>query len=334
MVRAGWGPEVASRTTSHRQAAGALLTGHDDAGTACVWAMAAGPAPLGAFLAWASGQAGAHLHLCLDGTQDDAPALARRATAFNVPATVWRADGASVVAIDPVPLEPLPALSPELLAAFVPIIEAAGADAVVEEGLLRAEVLGLEVARVCVDADARAILEVGVGRHDREGHRILGSGAAQLGEVVATIRAGRTAEAPSSPASQLAPERWLRSVVVAHPELVGASALSVAPSPVARPDLRRSAPAPAVGTDQHGHPLVVVCSVGVDPEFVPLAADARFAAAVASGSDGGEATGDAAHFDLVLAVPEGDDHPLTRQLAGLLRHPGRVVTVGKDWRHQ
>jgi len=35
---------------------------------------------------------------------------------------------------------------------------------------------------------------------------------------------------------------------------------------------------------------------------------------------------------LVLAVPEGDDHPLTRRLAALLRYPAQVITVPSDWR--
>jgi hypothetical protein len=30
-------------------------------------------------------------------------------------------------------------------------------------------------------------------------------------------------------------------------------------------------------------------------------------------------------------VPEGDDHPLTRDLAAALRPSARLITVPKDW---
>jgi hypothetical protein len=62
----------------------------------------------------------------------------------------------------------------------------------------------------------------------------------------------------------------------------------------------------------------VVCSVGVDTALVPLATDARLA--------------DGRNPRLVLAVPEGDDHPVTRRLAAALVEPAEVVTVPADWR--
>ncbi|HLI53127.1 MAG TPA: hypothetical protein VKU88_02285, partial [Acidimicrobiales bacterium] len=73
-----------------------------------------------------------------------------------------------------------------------------------------------------------------------------------------------------------------------------------------------SGPAPALGAG-----AIVVASVGVDPDLVPAAADAR----LLHGSD----------LPLVLVVPEGDDHPVTRGLAAALRPPAMVVTVPRDW---
>jgi hypothetical protein len=219
--------------------------------------------------------------------------------------------------------------------AFVAVINDAGADPIVEDRVLRAEVRGLEVARV-LDGPNGPVLQVGVGRHDREARsELVGAhegrdAGADLAAIVATVRALRVADVPAHPANQLAPERWLRSVVVAHPGLVGAEALEVAPAPVVRGDLRDRAPAPAVGTTAHGEAVVVVCSVGVDPDLVPLAADARLGAVVA-GSIG---DADPAHVGLVLVVPKGDDYPLTRELAALLRHPAEVMTVEPDWRRQ
>ncbi|MGH9211596.1 MAG: hypothetical protein ACRD2C_13065 [Acidimicrobiales bacterium] len=64
--------------------------------------------------------------------------------------------------------------------------------------------------------------------------------------------------------------------------------------------------------------VVVACSVGVDVDLVPAAADAR-------GALDPEA-------ELWLVVPERDDHPTTRHLAAHLRMPARVVTVPDAWR--
>ena len=52
-------------------------------------------------------------------------------------------------------------------------LRAAGAEPVVEGGVLTGEVLGLEVARVVTDAEGSR-LEVGVGKHDRHAQRIMG----------------------------------------------------------------------------------------------------------------------------------------------------------------
>jgi hypothetical protein len=61
-----------------------------------------------------------------------------------------------------------------------------------------------------------------------------------------------------------------------------------------------------------------VCSVGVDLDFVPAAADAW------------RAQGD--EPELVLCVPEGDDHRVTRELVDDLRFPARIATVSREWR--
>ena len=60
--------------------------------------------------------------------------------------------------------------------------------------------------------------------------------------------------------------------------------------------------------------MVVVCSAGIDLDLVPFAADARDAL---GGPDA----------RLLLAVPERDDHPVTRELAARLAVPAEVVPV-------
>jgi hypothetical protein len=119
-------------------------------------------------------------------------------------------------------------------------------------------------------------------------------------------------------------------VLVAQPGLVGAERLAPVAPPVARAGVRERAPAFAIGTGPGG-PVLVACSTGVDLDLVPAAADAR--AAVAEGLAGGRPAGrDGAAVRLLLAVPEGDDHPVTRRLAAALREPATVVTVPRGWR--
>ncbi|HET7489312.1 MAG TPA: hypothetical protein VFJ85_15380 [Acidimicrobiales bacterium] len=293
---------------------GGAVARHGDAG----WVLAgerAGRA-LGGALAWARQAGVSELHVLAD---EGAGALARRAAAFARPPAVWQVVGRDLAPAEPEPLTAEPPLT-AAVEAYLPVIAGAGADAVVEGGVLLAEVLGLEVGRV-VDEDGAARLEVGVGAFDREAQRLVHADrppAEALASAVDAVRRVRRPDAPAHQVNQLAAERWLRWVLVRRPELVGAARLEPVPSPVVRTDLRQSAPAPAAGVDREGRPMVVVCSTGIDVELVPAAVDARLA-------DGRGAR-------LVLALPEADDHPLTRALAAALAQPAEVVVVEGDWR--
>jgi hypothetical protein len=259
-----------------------------------------------------SGVAPARLHLAVDG--EVAGVLARRASQFAGAPQVWAVDGTSLVPAVPAPFAAAPHLDPRV-APFADVLTAAGADPVVEHGRLIGEVEGLEVARVVVD-DAGARLEVGVGRFDREGHALMSADQptdATLRRVVDQVRAHRRADAEHHPLRQLAASRWLRSRLIAVPSLVGADHLAPMEPTVEAPDLKTPWPAPAVGNDIDGRPLVVVCSVGVDLDLVPSAADARLA--------------DDRGARLVLAVPTRDAHPVTRTLAAALSKPAEIVTV-------
>jgi hypothetical protein len=185
---------------------------------------------------------------------------------------------------------------------------------------------------------------VGVGRHDREAQRLLHgdrSPLESLAEAVAEVRRRRVAGAAGHPANLLSPERWLRAVVLDNPGLAGARDLAPIASTVVRVDLSGRAPAPALGVGADGAPVVVVCSVGIDPDLVPQSADARAAArarlvgpppwmehpwGTANGTAG------AGPARLVIVVPEGDDHAVTRALALALAEPAVVRTVPGDWR--
>ena len=176
--------------------------------------------------------------------------------------------------------------------------------------------LGLgKVARVI---DGR--LEVGVGRHDRYARAEMRPGqafGAALDETVAAVRLRRRPGAGTHAANTLARSRWLRSILCARPELVGAESLTAVAPPLPAADLTDNGAVPCVGIDTAEEPVVVVCSTGVDLDVVPTAADSR----AIYGPDA----------RLVIVVPEGDDHPVTRSLAAALFRPAEVRTVPRDW---
>jgi hypothetical protein len=248
-----------------------------------------------------------------------AAVLARRAAAFAEPPRVWRVDGTTLTEAQPGPLSPAPPLDPRV-APLADVMRAAGAEPVVEHGVLRGEVLGLEVARAVVDEHG-PVLEVGVGKHDRQAQGMVHGDepmADALARAVAMVESHRRAAAVHHPYNRLAPERWLRATAVANPAIVGAAELHPVPSPVEVDDLRKPAPAPAAGVDLEGRPLLAVFSTGVDVDLVPVAVDARLA--------------DGRNPRLVLVVPERDAHAYLRPLAEALKEPAEVLTVPEDWR--
>jgi hypothetical protein len=271
---------------------------------------------LGRGLLWAQRFPLENLNLLVDA---ESGALARRAAAFANPPTVWRVDGTALTKAEPDPLPPERAVDPRV-EPLAEVIRAGGAEPVVEHGVLRGEVLGLEVARAVVD-DHGPMLEVGVGKHDRQAQGMVHGDeptSAALARAVAMVEGHRRAAAPHHPYNRLAPERWLRARAVADPALVGAAELTPVPSPVEVDDLRKPASAPAAGVDIDGRPLLAVFSTGVDVDLVPAAVDARLA--------------DGRNPRLLIVVPERDDHPYLRLLAEALREPAEVMTVPDEWR--
>lgn len=281
--------------------------------TSRVWALIddGEVARFGGVLAWAWRAGASGLDVLVEGAEA-AGLIAARAAEMAAPPGVWRVSGRDLMRASPVTQPraegPVP---PEL----VSLLQAHGADVVVEAGLLRGEVLGLEVARV-----VEGRVEVGVGRYDRAARLEMRPGediGAALDEVVAAVRARRRAGAPTHPANQLARSRWLRSVLCARPQLIGARELAAVSPPLPWSDLPDAPAAPCVGVSLAGNPLMVVCSVGVDLDLVPTAAHARLI--------------HRPDADLTLAVPEGDDLPVTLGLAGMLARPARVVSVDRAW---
>jgi hypothetical protein len=323
-------------------------------------------------MAWAWRQgigAGGSLDVLVDGDGSSAAAgvIARRAGCFVPAPTVWAVSGRDLRRASPAAPVSDSAESPP--PSLVSLLTSHGLEVVWEHGVLRGEVLGLEVART-----VGSHLEVGVGRYDRAARLEMRPGedlSSALSEAAGAVRSLRRLGAPAHPANSLARSRWLRSVVVSSPASFGFSSLVPVSPPLPWFDLSEAGVAPAVGESLSGNPVVVVCSVGVDLDLVPTAADCWLlygggggagAGAVAGGEGaragaggegaraggedgegaragaggegaraGGEDAGPGPVAELWLVVPEGDVVAATRGLAGWLAPPARILTVGRGW---
>jgi hypothetical protein len=271
-------------------------------GDGTLWVFSEKPALGGALSVALKSDVPARLVVITDAA-DDAAVMARRATYFASPSVieVFSVDGTSLARCAS-NLGSQPSFDAHPVEVEVP----EGVDVVLEHGVTRFEVKGLEIGRI-VDGE----IAVGVGKHDREAHLMANSGAT-LEDMAGRITKERRYDAPGSAATSYARERWLRSIVIAKPAIIGMGELTPVAPPLPREDLRAVSIAPAVGDG-----VVVAFSVGVDPDLVPSAADARAMYAPDA--------------ELVLVVPEADALPNTLRLAAALKAPARVISVPNNW---
>ncbi len=174
---------------------GTALIGRDAAGARTAWVLRFDKLLLagGAALALALRRSVSSLHVIADRgaggssgarlANDDEARLSRRlhllGRSGRLAITTWRLKDDRLDVIDPAGVAPRaePVSPAELDKAD--ILRAAGLDVVVEQGVVRGEVLGLEVARVVRAEDGSAAIEAGVGRFDREAGALLNAGAAE-----------------------------------------------------------------------------------------------------------------------------------------------------------
>ena len=295
----------------HEFPGGAALTVAGPAGDAA-WVLLADSSGrgLGGAVAWALRRRVTHLHVVADAGTGT---LARRATGFES-VTVWRVDGR---ALRPAVADPLPS-APSVPAAhmdFESVIRGAGAEPVIEHGVLSGEVMGLEVCRVVDDPFTGAVrLEVGVGAHDREAFLMLHGdrpSAPALADVVRSVAEHRRRDVQGHPLARLAKERLLRHRLIADPGSIGVAEMTPVPPPVPRTNLKDAVPCAAVAMIG-GERVAVVCTAGVDLDAVPWAVDAR----TALGLD-----------RCLLALPTRDALEVQRLLAAAVRPPIEIVTV-------
>ena len=217
------------------------------------------------------------------------------------------------------PTTPAAADSPPPAPAVPSAFDIVGVEVVIENGVVLAEVNGLEVARVVVDGDGTERIEVGVGLYDRAGHKVMSAGrpvAAILADVVAKVAEVRRPSASSHTFNRLCRERWLRTALVTEPVLVDLVDLRpVDPLPL-RVSLLDACPAPALGTDGDGSTVLVMASAGVDPGL------AVSTAAIAQRDDPDR---------IVVAVPPRDRLAPVQRLLTRLRWPVEMIGLDPPW---
>lgn len=181
--------------------------------------------------------------------------------------------------------EPLPVVLPGPADAcpLVEQMDSAGLEVLLEGGEWRGELLGLEVARIVrwpreTGGDDRLHIEAGVGRFDRDAAAAMHQGESPrtgLDRAIRMVSQRRHQGAPTEPLSILARSRWLRSVALADPSVVGAVTLAPVEATSTPDSVREERPAAALGSTPDGERVLVVFAAGGVLEMVPVAVDTR-----------------------------------------------------------
>lgn len=258
--------------TPHVFAPGAAFVTDDAA-----WFLIDGDATrsLGGILAWCGSQSITQpVHILTD---TNGGIVARRAKFFNADLAVWQVQERTIVPVEPMSHVPFTAPRASHLE-FAPLIESAGADLVIEHGVVLGEVRGLEMCRVVDDqTTGETRLEVGMGAHDREAFAMVHGHVPTeqaLRQVIDAVSPHRMAGAPQHPFNQFGAERLLRWTAMQDPSVVGCSSLAAAEPPVVRTNLKDAVPCVASGLDENGATVAVTFVMGIDLDAVPFALDA------------------------------------------------------------
>jgi hypothetical protein len=249
----------------------ALVADHE------VWILVDGDATraLGPAIAWSS-QYATPIHLVAD---NHCGMLARRARGFTMPITVWHLEGSQMVPAIEEPHQGAVCATPRHME-FITQIAQAGADPLVEWGVVVGEVRGLEICRVVDDHNTgEARIEVGIGAHDRETYALVHQGQPideSIASVVSVVAPHRSDGAPFHPYNHIAPERFARWRAMQSPQLLGFSSLTPVDPPVRRTNVKDSAPCVALGENETGNTTVVVFVHGIDVDVVAVCVDAAF----------------------------------------------------------
>lgn len=290
----------------------------------CTYAYLAEPArrDLGMILVRAAASTSDEVVVFVDDAERGVAAeLARRASHYAMPIEIALVTGRDTSVVPAAPFGPHVEPSGSALA-LQHVLHDAGLDVLVEHGVIKGEVLGLEVARIVADptAAAGARVEVGIGRFDREIAQMMHGEDVGVAHVVAAadlVRSHRYPGAPVHPLRDLVPERWLRTRLVADPTIVGCDGVRPIDGATDPPNLRDRCAAMAEGTNPDGTSVCIGTTVGVDLDAVTEAADGRAFAGMSG--------------PFVMVVTEGDLPAAVRAAASRLIEPPEWVTCPRPW---
>ena len=268
---------------------------------------------LGTTLVWAQSRGATQTNLITDERDG---LLAFTADGFAEPAPrVWQAIGRTIVALDPErPEIPAPPDCPESTAILAGLDLAVVAD----HGVWIGDLNGLEVARVGLRGEECEV-DIGVGAYDQFASAALSidrDEESALAKVIEMVRPHRVADADPHPIGRLVRSRWLRSQIIADPQLAGLVELHPIPLLIPRPGLVESQPAAASGVDTEGRKVLVICSTGIDLGVVETAA------------------GLSAFIEadrVVVVMPARDHHPRIGQSLKTLAVPAELVALEGEW---
>jgi hypothetical protein len=285
-----------------------------DAGRAYVLLVQSAPSPMAAALSWGARNGAHEFHVIVDAPD---PLLAVQARGLEPTPMMWQAVGTDLIEMEalalPEPVDPAPSV-----AAQIPLLEAAGCAVVVEHGVVIGEVLGLEVARVALEADGSSTVRVGVGLYDQEAHALVHARSSveeRLQQVTSEVGSHRHSGAGPHPLNRVARERWLRSVAFTDPSLLGLKTLENVPPLVPRGGIHEQRPVAARGT-RDTDLVLAVFSTGIDLDLVPAAA-AHLAQVPVD--------------EVLLVLPARDHHAIIDSMASHLSAPARLVAIADPW---
>ncbi len=273
------------------------------------------PSPMAAVLAWGERRGASDLHVVVD---EPDPLLELQAGGLSPRPTLWLARGAGLQPMPGAPRPPTVAEVPAAARAQVPMLVGAGCEPVIEHGVVIGEVLGLEVARVVLDEAGAATVRAGVGLYDQEAHALVHAETpveTRLAMVVAEVRRHRHRRARPHPLNRVARERWLRSVLLDDPGLVGLDELEAEAPLQPRGGIHEARPVAARGRAGDRR-VLVVASTGIDLDLVPAAA----AHAAADPPD-----------EILLVLPARDHHRVVERMARHLAVPAELRAVADPW---
>ena len=249
-------------------------------------------------------------------TNSDVASVARRAQLFEPSPLIWRVDGTELALAEPSELTQVPAapLEPDVAA----LLAVDGVDLVIEHGVTVGEYRGLEVARVTgVGAEQR--LDVGVGAYDQGAFAVMNpdmTPTESLASVVEQVRTHRQSGAGPHPINRLVRERWIRWELERDPAKIGLASVEPVEPASPREGIKDAGIAPAVGHAEDGTSVLVACTVGIDLDAIPAAADL----AELHQTD-----------RIMMVLADRDRHPLVQAVARQSKRPVEFVTAPEPW---